>query len=333
MQEQLPRDAIMSKSPKSFSPWCLGASLYMPAHRLDLMDCANGEKLAAVRSMIFCTEDAVSDADVHSSLRHLGLCLQGFRDMPGRFRFIRARNPGVLARLLALPGIEKIDGFVLPKFNESNFNAYFDQLQGTAFKVMPTLETRDVFDAGAMRELRQGLLQDDIFTRILMLRIGGNDLMNLLGIRRPRNMTLYETPLGHVIAQLVTTFKPYGFSLSAPVFEYLEDAATLQKEIRQDLAHGLIGKTAIHPTQVPIIEAMYGVDSEDYEMAVALNQSSSPAVFRMHDAMCEVETHKQWGRAIIDRRQHYGDRRTQALPEYVESSCLTDVTQVSDRMG
>lgn len=306
----------MNTSPKAFSPWCLGASLYMPAHRIDLMDCANGEKLQSLRSMIFCTEDAVSHTEVDSSLRHLGLCLQGFRDTPTRFRFIRARNPEVLARLLDLPGIEKIDGFVLPKFNQTSFHAYFDRLQGTSFKVMPTLETSDVFDPGAMRELRQALSQDAVFARILMLRIGGNDLMNLLGIRRPRAMTLYETPLGHVIAQLVTAFKPYGFTLAAPVFEYLDDIATLQKEIRLDLAHGLVGKTAIHPTQVPVIEAMYSVDTEDYEMALRLIQSSSPAVFKMHGAMCEVATHRQWGRDILDRRLCYGDKPSRALPEY-----------------
>ena len=306
----------MNIPPNVFSPWCLGASLYMPAHRFDLMDCANGEKLQDLRSMIFCTEDAVSQSELDSSLRHLGLCLQGFRDTPQRFRFIRARNPEVLARLLDLPDIEKIDGFVLPKFNAGNFYAYFDQLQGTAFKIMPTLETRDVFDLGAMRELREALAQEAIFARILMLRIGGNDLMNLLGIRRPRQMTLYETPLDHVIAQLVTVFKPYGFSLSAPVFEYLDDTATLQQEIRLDLAHGLTGKTAIHPTQVPVIEAMYSVDSDDYDMAQALCQSESPAVFRMHDAMCEVATHRQWGQNIMDRRHYYGE--SLVLPGYTE---------------
>ncbi|MDO9423098.1 MAG: HpcH/HpaI aldolase/citrate lyase family protein [Methylobacter sp.] len=306
----------MNTPQKKFSPWCLGASLYMPAHRLDLMDCANGEKLSALRSMIFCTEDAVSHSELDSSLRHLELCLQGFRETPQRFRFIRARNPEILARLLALPDIEKIDGFVLPKFNETNFHAYFDQLQGTDFKVMPTLETKDVFDVGAMTELRQGLEQDAVFARIFMLRIGGNDLMNILGIRRPRSMTLYETPLGHVIAQLATVFKPYGFSLSAPVFEYLDDSVTLQKEIRLDLAHGLTGKTAIHPTQVPVIEAMYSVDSGDYEMALALIRKSSPAVFRMHDAMCELATHQQWGQDIIDRQRCYGDQVALDLPEY-----------------
>jgi len=292
--------------PEPFSPWFLGAPLYMPAHRLDLMDIANGEKLPALRSMIFCTEDAVSYREIDSSLRHLGLCLQGFRDTPGRFRFIRARNPDILARLLELPGIEKIDGFVLPKFNEDVFDAYFDQLQGTTFKVMPTLETREAFDYTAMRALRQGLLQDAIAPRILMLRIGGNDLMSLLALRRPRGLTLYETPLGNIISQLVTVFKPYGFALSAPVFEYLDDVVTLQKEISLDLAYGLVGKTAIHPAQIAIIEAAYAVDAEDYQMAVSLSEKEAPAVFKMHNAMCEVATHQRWATDIMSRERCYG---------------------------
>jgi citrate lyase beta subunit len=291
---------------RCFSPWALGGPLYMPAHRHDILDCANGEKYPLLRSMIFCTEDAVLHSEVDSSLRHLGLCLQGFRAVPDRFRFIRVRNPEILARLLALPDIEKIDGFVLPKFDTSVFNAYFDQLKGTSFKIMPTLETRDVFDMGAMCELRQALLQDDIVAQILMLRIGGNDLMNLLGIRRPRQLTLYDTPLGSVIAKLVTVFKPYNFNLSAPVFEYLNDIETLQKEIQRDLAFGLCGKTAIHPSQIANIEAAYSVELEDYEMAVKLLDNTAPAVFKMHDAMCEVTTHRQWASDILNRQQYYG---------------------------
>jgi citrate lyase beta subunit len=302
----------------TFSPWFMGAPLYMPAHRFDLMDIANGEKLPFLRSMIFCTEDAVSDRDIESSLRHLGLCLQGFRETPKRFRFIRARNPEVLARLLDLPKIEKVDGFVLPKFNENVFHAYFDQLQGTPFKVMPTLETREVFDYQAMCALRQGLLQEDIFARILMLRIGGNDLMNLLGLRRPRNLTLYDTPLANVIAQLVTVFKPYQFTLSAPVFEYLDNPIALQKEIKLDLAHGLTGKTAIHPTQTAQIEAEYAVDREDYEMALSLTQQSAPAVFKMHNAMCEVATHQYWAKDIIHRKACYGVKMPDVLGEQNE---------------
>lgn len=310
----------MNTQSKLFSPWSLGAPLYMPGNRRDIIEIANGEKYSMLRSMIFCTEDAVSRVDVESCVRHIGLCLQGFRDSSHRFRLIRARNPEILARLLDLPDIEKVDGFVLPKFNEGVFHAYFDQLQGTPFKVMPTLETREVFDFNAMSELRMGLSQDDIAQRILMLRIGGNDLMNLLGIRRPRSFTLYETPIGSVIAQLVTIFRPYGFSLSAPVFEYLDDPDTLQKEMKLDLAYGLIGKTAIHPTQVPIIESAYAVDAEDYQMAISLSDREAPAVFRMHNAMCEVATHQQWAESIINRQMCYGVKDALSLKEYAELS-------------
>ncbi|MFZ2727152.1 MAG: HpcH/HpaI aldolase/citrate lyase family protein [Methylococcaceae bacterium] len=305
---------------KDFSAWHLGAPLYMPAHRRDLMEIANGDKLQALRSMIFCTEDAIAKTELNSSLRHLGLCLQGFRDTPERFRFIRARNPNTLGRLLNLPDIEKIDGFVLPKFNATNFNAYFDQLRGTEFKVMPTLETRDVFDVSAMRDLQQALSQEDNFKHVLMLRIGGNDLMNLLGIRRPRALTLYDTPLGLVISQLTTVFKPYGFSLSAPVFEYLDDIKTLQKEIALDIAHGLTGKTAIHPQQISLIEACFAVDNHDYEMAVKLCDANSPAVFKMHNAMCEVATHQQWAKSILNRKACYGVKMTAAHHDYAELS-------------
>lgn len=310
----------VSEQNRPFSPWQLGAPLYMPAHRLDLRDIANGDKLPMLRSMIFCTEDAVLKYEVDSCIRHLGLCMQGFRENKLRFRFIRARNPEILSRLLDLPHIERIDGFVLPKFTIDNFSAYFDQLQDTDFKVMPTLETREVFDAQAMRELRQALQEAGTDQRILMLRIGGNDLMNLLGIRRPRHMTLYQTPMGHVIAQLVAQFKPYGFALSAPVFEYLDDLETLQWEIRQDLAHGLIGKTAIHPDQVPAIENAYRVECSDYEMAMSMTDSDAPAVFRMHNAMCEVATHRHWSHDIIARYGCFGSRELLSLSDYKEAT-------------
>jgi citrate lyase beta subunit len=183
---------------------------------------------------------------------------------------------------------------------------------------MPTLETKDVFDSGAMSALRDALAQEAIFKHILMLRIGGNDLMNLLGIRRIRGLTLYDTPLRTCIANLVSQFKPYGFALSAPVFEYLDDHETLQKELRLDLAHGLTGKTAIHPEQVPVIEAAYCVEPEEVEMALKLMDAASPAVFKMHNAMCEVATHKKWGNEIINRQLCYGINQPIGLNECTE---------------
>jgi citrate lyase beta subunit len=286
--------------------WAIGAPLYVPANRRDILAIANAEKLPALRAVIFCTEDAVSASEVGESIAHLRLCLQGFRPVANRRRFIRARNPEILMQLLDMPHIGSVDGFVLPKFTARNLPAYLDALRDTPFDIMPTLETREAFDPGSMRELRDALLQEAIGDKVLTLRIGGNDLMNILGIRRPRGLTVYDTPLGSVIAQLVTIFKPSGFSLSAPVFEYLDDQETLLREIRIDLAHGLIGKTAIHPDQVHSIEACYRVDREDLDMAHCLLDTDMPAVFKMHGSMCEISTHRRWAEEIMARRMLFG---------------------------
>ena len=109
-----------------------------------------------------------------------------------------------------------------------------------------------------------------------------------------------------MIARLVTTFKPSGFNLSAPVFEYLNDIETLQREVEEDLAHGLIGKTAIHPDQVPLIHACYRVHASDLEMASHILRDDAPAVFRMYDSMCEPATHRNWARNLCKSASCFG---------------------------
>lgn len=239
----------------------MGASFYIPATRSDPLEVARGEKLADVRSVIFCTEDAVNARDVPLALRNLGAALPSLSYAAHQMRFVRVRNPDVMRQVLALPGSEQIDGFVLPKVTRGVLPEYLRQIKGRGQLIMPTLETKEVFDEREMIALRKLLERTGVQEHVLSLRIGGNDLLSLLGMRRPRGRTLYQTSLGPVIARLVTTFKPSGFNLSAPVFEYIEDVTTLQREVEEDLAHGLIGKTAIHPDQVPIIHACYGVAS------------------------------------------------------------------------
>lgn len=286
--------------------WQLGAPLYVPALHPDLLKIANAEKIPFIKSMIICTEDAIAEKDLAQSLRNLKHFLPLIQSVESRYRFIRVRNPEILKRILDLPSIENIDGFVLPKFDLSNFAAYHDILIGTRFRVMPTLETVDVFNPCAMRELALTLLGSALNSNIALLRIGGNDLLNLIGMRRPRGLSLYETPIAHVIAQLVTLFKPLGFSLSAPVYEYLDDTETLDREIRSDMAHGLIGKTAIHPAQISMIQGHYRVSPRDYEQALDILNADSPAVFKRHQSMCEVSTHINWARQIVARYDCYG---------------------------
>lgn len=284
----------------------LGASLYVPATHPKLTAIAAGQALGHLRSVIFCTEDAVHARDLPEALANLALALRALRPDARRQRFVRVRSPDILQQVLALPGIGHIDGFVLPKATAANLPHYMELLSATQHSLMPTLESVEVFDDHELRRLRQVLEQPAWKARILLLRIGGNDLLNLLGLRRQRGHTLYETPVGAVIARLVTTFKPHGFRLSAPVFEYLDDDATLEREVRQDLLHGLTGKTAIHPDQVPRIERHYSARHSDLAAARRILDPDAAGVFQFDNAMCEPTTHRNWALSVVQAEQHYG---------------------------
>jgi len=283
----------------------LGASLYIPSTHKDLLKIANGDKYEELKSMIFCTEDSISDDELSQGLANLKESLPAMKATE-KLRFIRVRNPSVLQRILMISGVENIDGFVLPKVTADNILIYLSLLERTKFKVMVTLETKEVFDRSEMIKLRSIMLNERHYSKILALRIGGNDLLNILGVRRPKTMTIYETPLGGVISDLITIFKPYGFFLTSPVFEYIKEEEVLKKELEKDLAHGLIGKTAIHPSQIQLIELAYKISKEDDEMATSLLDSNSLAVFKMHDSMCELATHFEWAKNISFRKDIYG---------------------------
>ena len=181
-----------------------------------------------------------------------------------------------MARVLLMPGVEKLAGFVLPKSTRHNFSSYFEQVRHTHHLLMPTLETVEVFDDEEMKLFRRTLAAPEVRARILALRIGGNDLLALLGLRRPTSGTIYQTPLGQVIGRLVTIFKPHGFELTAPVFEHLTQDDWLAAEVAQDMAHGMIAKTAIHPDQVPQIERHYQVAQSDIELALRIIDPGQP---------------------------------------------------------
>jgi citrate lyase beta subunit len=284
----------------------LGAALYVPATHQHLMELADGQRLPHVRTLIFCTEDAVAERDLSYALFNLSVALANMRATSSTARFVRVRSMAVLERVLAMPGADKLDGFVIPKATRHNLGGYWQLVRDTGHLLMPTLETVEVFDDSEMQLLRRLLQAPELAPRILALRIGGNDLLALLGLRRPRHLTLYRTPLGPVIARLATTFAPHGFALTAPVFEHLDLPELLAQEVAEDLAHGLSGKTAIHPSQVAPIEAHYRVTRADLQSAEAILAPDCPAVFAMHDSMCEVATHRRWAERTVEQARLFG---------------------------
>lgn len=298
---------IQAEPSLKLSAMQLGASLYVPATRTDLAAIASGRKLSPQpHSLIFCTEDAVLERDVEQALAHLAALLPALE--PGSLpRFIRPRNPMVLRRLLRMEGIERIQGFVLPKIGPHTLGEWlraWDDSNG--HYLMPILETAETFDRRKMELLRDRLEDSGLSERVLSLRIGGNDLLNLLGIRRGRGATIYDTPLRSTIAELVCVFHPAGYRLSAPVFEYLDTPDVLAREVEADLLHGLTGKTAIHPAQIPVIERQYQVSRADYDMAMAVLAPDAAAVFKVGEVFCEPATHRHWAASVLERARMFG---------------------------
>jgi citrate lyase beta subunit len=301
----------------------LGASLYVPATRQDLDALGNGSKYPGLRSLIFCTEDGIRPHEVELALRRLGEALPRLRPGP-MLRFIRVRDPRVMERVLALPGIAGVDGLVLPKATRRSMRDYLSLLgPRDPFLLMPTLETAEVFDAREMAAFRDLVSDDAVRPRILALRIGGNDLLHLLGVRRSPRRMIYDTALGPVLSMLATTFLPHEFGLTAPVFEGLAHPDVLQAEVVRDVEHGLLGKTAVHPDQVAHIEAQYAVERHELEMAQAMLAPGAPAVFRMHGVMCEEATHRRWAQTIRARAEIFGVTDEVEIPPAGSSAALT----------
>lgn len=284
----------------------LGASLYVPATRPDLAEIGNGQKLSEARSIIFCTEDAVLTEDLPRAMSNLSFTFPQLtpRTNTRPLRFVRPRNAQVLKQILNMPGVFNVDGFVLPKVTAANACEYFSLLDGAPFTSMVTVETREAFSTREMERLRDVILESG--ANVLSVRVGGNDLLNLLGMRRTRGVTAYETPLRNVIDQMVSIFRPFGINVSAPVYDFTQDAVTLAREVREDLLHGTFGKTAIHPAQIPVIEAAYRVTLEEVEAAERILAPGAKAVFRVGDMMCEPATHRNWASSVLERSRVYG---------------------------
>lgn len=304
---------------KTISPFMLSGTLYMPAVRDDIADVIMHNKIPGLRSLVICLEDAVTDEDVPLALQKLRSLLNDIahrknddNGCAGPLVFIRPRNEQMGRELVTSYQLKGVDGFVLPKFTRETLPCWWSLMEHTDLLLMPTLETHDVYDVKLMTELADTLLDHPCRRRILALRIGGNDLMSVIGMRHPRSMTLYEGPLGYVIKMLVAVFAPRGFYLTAPVCELIDNPAILSREIELDAAHGLVGKTAIHPRQLDVIHNGFMVDPDDHEDAVNI-LNSVKAVFKSQGAMCEPATHSRWAAATLERARYTGIRPTTGM--------------------
>lgn len=311
----------------------LGGLLYMPAGKEGIVRKIEERRYPCLTSIAFCLEDAIRDEALEDAERRLRDTLPGLlrlrqegKEIP--LVFVRVRSPEHLRHVHAfLDGAEQVlTGYILPKFDLSNAEDYAVLIQGLRkpdgepLYYMPILESRMIADAVTRTACLESIRRicDGLKDRILNIRVGGADLCNLYGLRREETQCIYEIGvLQHILADIINVFRP-DYVVSGAVWEYFGPdcqapwAEGLKREIALDRLNGFIGKTAIHPAQLPLIYQGLQVSRRDYADAVKIlewdDSKLGVAKGGDHDRMNEVKCHIQWARQTAALAQIYGVR-------------------------
>jgi len=282
--------------------------MYVPGTHKDILKIANKKKFPKLTSVVFCLEDSIKERDLSSATDNILSAIPLFNQSLNIYRFVRPRNNQVLETLLQNESISGLHGFVLPKISLKSLVEAVEMVEKAGYHhtLMITLETVEVFRSSFIDELATLLDEDRYKKFVSCIRIGGLDLLNILKIKRPKGVTIYDTPLKGVINNVVSAFKPIGYPVTSCAYEYFDDHETLSTEIDLDFAHGLMGKTIIHPNQLNIVLDKYMVCESDFNMAVKIMEPNAPSVFKLNGSMCEVATHKNWATDVLDRAKTFG---------------------------
>ncbi|SNT17038.1 HpcH/HpaI aldolase/citrate lyase family protein [Rhodococcoides kyotonense] len=332
----------------------LGATLYMPATRADLRATLVKRSAEGVRSLVIDLEDAVADDNLEEAIANTVTTLDELRhgDELGSLVFVRARTPDQIRRISdeVAHGAHALAGFVIPKFTAARGAEFLDEI-ATASRAhdkrlfaMPVLESGEVLfretrDAEliAVREL---LVEHR--DRILAVRIGATDMCGTFGIRRDRDLTIYDV---RVVADAISAIVNHlgrsgstGFVITGPVWEYFADHERmfrpmlrqtpfaeheavrfrqqlvssdldgLLREVALDRANGIQGKTVIHPSHVPAVHALSAVTHEEYHDALDILASNSGGVrpSGYKNKMNELGPHRNWALQTMLRADAFG---------------------------
>lgn len=343
-------------SPREDLATALGATLYMPATRPGLAGDLERAARSGVISAVVCLEDAIADGDLRAAtvnlVEHLSLVAAG--PMVPLMIFVRVRRPEQIPAIVRALGADAavLTGFVLPKFTDLSGEAFLDALEdtvadcGLALYAMPVLESPDVVHQETRAEVLVGIsrLLAKHRDSVLAVRIGATDMCGTLGIRRGRDLTIYDVhPIASVIADIVNVFgrtDGTGFVVTGPVWEYFghhdrlfkpqlraspfaeHDAASLRlelltadldgliRELVLDRANGLLGKTVIHPSHVAAVHALSVVSHEEHSDArdvLAVHASGGGvSASRYANKMNEAGPHLAWAQRTLDRAAAFG---------------------------
>ncbi|MBR3499412.1 MAG: HpcH/HpaI aldolase/citrate lyase family protein [Selenomonadaceae bacterium] len=296
----------------------VGALLYMPAFQKNIVQKISEKKLPRLTSAAFCLEDSIRAESLdaaEASLKFILRELDGVNDLP--LLFVRIRSPRHLEIFHEEIGSRSkiLTGYILPKFDMSNAAAYLQLARQINLPVMPTLESKRIANLLTRRTELLSLKQilDDSKELVLNIRVGANDFCNLYGLRRSVNRTIYD--LGVVRDALIDIVNVFAgdYVVAGAVWNFFGGefwAEGLRRELELDKINGFVGKSAIHPAQLPIIFDGMKVSRADLDDAEQILNWSSQTHGVMKSSngsrMNEVNCHRRWARRVKILSELYG---------------------------
>lgn len=313
---------------KELINYSVGALLYCPANNRGIVDKLKREEFGTKFSLAFCLEDTINDDKVEEAEEILVETIKELHKSKGYYLpkiFIRVRKPSQISDLMKRFGDarEVITGFNAPKFDESNANDYIVEITSInsrytdkTYYFMPILESPAMVDLRTRYDFLYSMKEylDSIEELVLNVRVGGNDLSNVFGLRRHSFETVYDIkPVANVLTDILTVFSQ-DYVVSGAVWEYYNGEnwdLGLTNEIIKDMTAGFVGKTVIHPKQIDVINKSCRVLKEDYEDAKIIlgwsdDADSMVSGSNLGSRMNEYKTHLNWAKRIICLAEYYG---------------------------
>ena len=299
----------------------VGGLLYMPAFQANIVQKISSNKMPHLMSAAFCLEDSIRDDSVdeaEKSLQNILRKLENLQNLP--LIFVRIRSPRHLETFHEKIGSKSkiLTGYILPKVDMQNIGSFIKLAKEIDRFIMPTLESDRVASILTRRtellSLKQAL--DEIKSIVLNVRVGVNDFCNLYGLRRNIDQTVYDIGVVRDILIDILNVFAKDYVVSGAVWNYFNGdnngawARGLKRELELDRANGFIGKTAIHPAQLPIIFDSLKVSQTDFDDAKQLLdwKSTTHGVMKSSDGsrMNEIKCHLNWAKRIKILGDLYG---------------------------
>lgn len=309
----------------------VGALMYSPALNSKIADLVINGALGDNYSAALCLEDTIAPNMVAEAENQVAETFENIYKSSEDTNiyipkiFIRVREPEQVLRVFRLirDYHTLLTGFIFPKYSVDNAAAYnqallkVNEISSKKLYMMPILESADIIDLRT-RVDTLGKIKDSIDSMsdfVLNVRVGGNDFSNEFGTRRHYDETIYDIlPIAQLLGDILAFFSR-EYVVSGPVWEFFssdndEWKEGLRRELKLDRLNGFIGKTVIHPKQIPVVNEMLKVTRKDYEDAkIILNWDEDGLQVGKSsggERMNEVRTHYNWAQKTMLLSKLYG---------------------------